>query len=110
MCGLEEARVRAVVENRAGMLRMPDRLPDDRGAAAGCELHDLSISVSAEAACGDGVLRIRQPKTGGGQVDVWMPVTFHLRKVDGTWRVTQERTPMPMHSRCAPDALLDRSH
>ena len=106
MCSLDEARVRAVIEDRAGRLRMPGRVPARHCAMAGCELHDLSITVDAEAACGDGILRIRQPKIGGGQVDVWMPVTFHLRKVDGRWSVTDERTPMPIHARCTPGSLL----
>jgi len=109
MCSLDEARVRAVIEDRAGRLPIAGRLAARYCPMAGCELHDLSITVNAEAACGDGVLRIRQPKIGGGQVDVWMPVTFHLRKVNGTWSVTDERTPMPIRARGAPRSL-DCSH
>jgi ketosteroid isomerase-like protein len=68
---------------------------------AGCEVHELSVTTDDDVAFGHGVLRITGARPDGGEIDVWTPATFCLRKVDGAWTVTEERTPVPVHMRGA---------
>jgi len=63
-----------------------------------CAVHDLSITTADDQACGHGLLQISGCKTDGRRIDMWVPATFCLRKVDGAWQVTNERTPLPFHT------------
>jgi hypothetical protein len=98
---LEEARIRTAIDDRANTLRAKGvhglacpRAAAFRGAV-GCEIHDLSITADDDEALCEGLLRISGSRPAGDRIDVWAPATFCLRKVDGAWEVTDERTPLP---------------
>ncbi len=63
-----------------------------------CAIHDLSITAGDDEACGHGLLQISGCKADGHRIDMWVPATFCLRKVDGAWKVTNERTPLSCHA------------
>jgi len=72
-------------------------LPSLQGSVA-CAIHDLSITAVDDEACGHGLLQISACSADGHRIDTWLPATFCLRKVEGAWKVTNERAPLPCHA------------
>jgi ketosteroid isomerase-like protein len=95
----EESRIRTAIDQRTAARggSLETWLSSLQGSVA-CAIHDLSITTADDEACGHGLLQISACNTDGHRIDTWVPATFCLRKVDGAWKVTNERAPLPFHA------------
>jgi uncharacterized protein (TIGR02246 family) len=60
-----------------------------------CEIRDLSIATTDDAAFSHNLSRFSGTKKGGGEIDMWIRATLCYRKIDGRWNVTHEHVSVP---------------
>jgi PhnB protein len=94
----------------AGMAAMRENLtdwfPSFRGPV-GYEVHDLTITASAEVAFCRSLNRIRGTRTSGEQTDVWVRATIGCRKIAGKWKIVHEHTSVPFYMDGSDKAAID---
>jgi len=62
------------------------------------EFRDLSVTAEGDVAFCHGLKRLSAvPKGSSESFELWMRVTFGLRRVDGTWTITHEHESTPFH-------------
>jgi uncharacterized protein (TIGR02246 family) len=61
-----------------------------------CEVRDLDVTIGGDVAFCTGLKRLTAVPAGTDEpFTLWHRVTFGLRKVDGTWRITHEHESVP---------------
>ncbi|MBA2364134.1 MAG: nuclear transport factor 2 family protein [Chloroflexia bacterium] len=122
---VDEAEVRALIEDRAKAVRardidgaMSNVAPDVQAfdvvnslrysgseaarerleewfASFDYEIRDLSIATGGDVAFCHSLNRVSGTKVGGGGIVMWLRATVGYRKIDGTWLVAHEHSSVP---------------